>query len=180
MIPVLAASQIREADSYTILNEPICSADLMVRAASKCIGYISERFDFHTSFLVICGQGNNGGDGLVIARLLHENAYPVTAFVVKTKPKGSSDFEIQLRLLKKAGVKINFIEKNEDIPNFQAESVIIDAIFGTGLSRPAEGVFAGVIQKINISGRLVISVDMPSGLFSEGSNTHATDRKSVV
>ena len=180
MIPVLAASQIREADSYTILNEPICSADLMVRAASKCIGYISERFDFHTSFLVICGQGNNGGDGLVIARLLHENAYPVTAFVVKTKPKGSSDFEIQLRLLKKAGVKINFIEKNEDIPNFQAESVIIDAIFGTGLSRPAEGVFAGVIQKINISGRLVISVDMPSGLFSEGSNTHATIKNTVV
>ena len=88
---ILSALQIREADAYTIANEPIKSIDLMERAATACADWITEHYDKNNSFKIFCGVGNNGGDGLVIARLLHIKGYKVRAILIDEHRKLSDD-----------------------------------------------------------------------------------------
>jgi len=176
-VKILSAEQIRKADAYTIKHEPIKSIDLMERAASKCFdwlygqapnlfpSHITEEKDW--TFYVVSGTGNNGGDGLVIARLLNRIGYNVKVVLVRLSEKGSSDFEKNLSKLGKLGKELVEIRSEDDLMDITDSSVIIDAIFGTGLNRPPEGIAASVIEKINESGARVISIDMPSGLFSE-------------
>lgn len=177
MIPVLTAAQIREADAFTIENEPILSVDLMERAARACFAWISEQFELETSFTVVCGQGNNGGDGLAIARMLSEKGYDVEVCILKLRPGGSPDFETNLERLQ--NFRIHIMEQAPAEGFFSDTKVIIDAIFGTGLNKPAEGIAAHVIHMMNTCGATIISVDIPSGLFSEGSNKHISDRNTV-
>ncbi len=177
---IFSTEQIREADAYTIKHEPIKSIDLMERAAAKCFDFIYDNipniFPSHITeernrtFRVVCGTGNNGGDGLVIARMLMKFGYHVEVVVVRISEKGSEDFNTNFQRLGAAARKqVIDVKKASDIPDFGPDSVIIDAVFGSGLNRPAEGVAADVIDAINRSGAPVVAVDLPSGVFADGS-----------
>ena len=170
---ILNATQIRQADSFTINNEPIASIDLMERAAAKCFEWISKIIDKTAKIKVVCGLGNNGGDGLVIARLLLKAGFDVDVIILRHSEKCSDDFKINEERLKKLKNK-NIIEVEEisELPIFTDDDVIIDAIFGSGLTKPVEGFLAEVVENINKSKAYIISVDLPSGLFSEDNLTN--------
>ena len=163
---ILTAAQIKEADDYTIKHEPIASIDLMERASMAFVAQFVEILDSKRPIIVVCGMGNNGGDGLAIARMLLERNYKVQTYVVKDKEKGSPDFETNLTRFQKLS-STTFISSKEDIPEISEEFVVIDAIFGSGLSRAVEGLQAAVIFAINASSAKIVAVDIASGLFSD-------------
>ncbi len=163
---ILTTELIREADSYTIANEPIKSIDLMERAATRLFEWIMENYP-NNKFAIFVGPGNNGGDGLALARLLANNKNEVRVFEVNFTDKRSEDFIINYNRLKITGVKIEKISTEDDFPKLSDSEIVIDAIFGSGLSRPAKGLAAGIIQKINNGINPIVSIDVPSGLFAE-------------
>jgi ADP-dependent NAD(P)H-hydrate dehydratase / NAD(P)H-hydrate epimerase len=168
---ILSSSQIREADRYTIENEPVLSVDLMERAGRACAAWLNSKFKTSTLFTAVCGTGNNGGDGLVIARLLSKQGYHVSVIIVPVGQGNSKDFEANLNRLSETGIIAEYYTKSKTgFTNSDPKHVIIDSILGSGLSRPLEGVVLQVVQMINDSGNQVISIDMPSGLFSEKSS----------
>lgn len=172
---ILSSTEIKSADAYTLVHEPIASVDLMERAAVACFRWISHRFDLSHSFKIFCGTGNNGGDGLAIARLMTQANYVVDVFVVLYNDKKSDDFKInEQRLGRQSHRTMNVVKDDSDLPVLQKKDVVIDAIFGTGLNKPAEGLAAVCIRHINNSASIVIAIDMPSGLFADASVDHDT------
>jgi hydroxyethylthiazole kinase-like uncharacterized protein yjeF len=137
MIKLLNAAQIRDWDAFTIANEPISPEGLMERASNAFAKWFVSRFDTNEKIAIVCGKGNNGGDGVVIGRLLAGRGYDVRVFKVG------------------------------DPLNLGPFTIVVDAIFGSGLSRPAEGVYAQAIQKVNTSNAKKIAVDVPSGLMMD-------------
>lgn len=162
MIRILNARQIRNLDRYTIEHEPIHSINLMERACEAFVSWFTLKFDTSHSVAIFCGPGNNGGDGLGIARLLIERDYYVTVWSVG-KGKKSGDFQINLDRL--TGVKE--LIRIRDIPS-KGPDIVIDALFGSGISRPVKGIYARLIQKINSWNCIRVSVDIPSGLMADG------------
>ena len=180
---ILSAEQIRALDRHTIADEPIASIDLMERAAATLLdALIDGNYIRKTdSIMLFCGMGNNGGDGLALARMLIGQGYlHVTVYVVRHSPMGSPDFELNEKRLKNVS-GFHFIETELQIPIIPNNAVIIDAIFGSGLSRPVEGISKSVINHINQSGAEVYSVDVPSGLYCDKVNgSNDTVIKSTV
>ncbi|MFH0893072.1 MAG: NAD(P)H-hydrate dehydratase [Bacteroidota bacterium] len=173
---ILNAKQIREADAYTIQHEPITSSKLMERAAAACYDWISERFEKETVFHIACGTGNNGGDGLVIARKLSEAGYKTLTWILRCSDHESADFTLNLKRLKKIdSVKIKEIKHNKDLGLFPENiegCVIVDALFGSGLTRPLDTLAELFVDKLNKSKAFILSVDIPSGLFLEDNSTN--------
>jgi hydroxyethylthiazole kinase-like uncharacterized protein yjeF len=168
LITLLSASQLREADQFTITNEPIPSNKLMERAAFACYQWIEQNMNPKQHFVIFCGTGNNGGDGLVLAKLLSKNNCSVSVYVVGHSDNGSDDFKIHLEKLKNFTlVPIHYIQSSDQIPELKDDAIIIDALFGSGLNRPIEGLAKEVIHRINLSNFRVISIDLPSGLYVE-------------
>ncbi len=164
---LLNASQIREWDQYTIQQEPISSVDLMERAASACVDWILEHIP-HPSFTLFCGTGNNGGDGLAMARLLMLMRIPVKVLIVNASGKASGDFTTNLEKLKAApGANIIELDAQSPPPPVDASTVIIDAILGTGTNRPIAGFAGEIVSFINRQPNKVIAIDMPSGLQTD-------------
>ncbi len=162
---ILNAQQIHEWDEYTIKNEPISSNELMERAAGKCVNWIDENNFLNTRFTIFCGKGNNGGDGLAIARMLSERECPVSVYILEFGHLGTEDFQINLeRLHQYFQVEIKFVQTEEHFPTLDEKEIIIDALLGSGLNRPLEGVTAKLVEHINNSGCKIISIDVPSGL----------------
>jgi len=169
---ILPIEKVREADAYTINNEPIASTGLMERAATSCFNWIKKRIDRQTPVKVFSGPGNNGGDGLVVARLLAGSGYQVEVYIVRFTNKDSGDFKVNLDRLKESELApVKEIYEGDDLPGIEPDEVVIDAIFGSGLSRPVTGFTAGLIGHINRSGAIIISIDTPSGLFSDENST---------
>lgn len=168
---ILTAQQTREADAYTIANEPIESIDLMERAATKCFDWIIKNYSSETEFSIFCGVGNNGGDGLVIARLLKQANYKVTVFVVEFSDNYSSDFKTNLGRLEK--VEVNYLNQDNSRIVLRPNIVVIDAIFGSGLTRPIDGFIAEIVHQINKNE--IIAIDLPSGLFAEDNRENNFD-----
>ncbi len=165
---IFRCDQIKDIDEYTIKHEPVSSIDLMERASGEIFKWIESRFDRSNKFLIFVGPGNNGGDGLALARMLSLNRYIVKVIYVKFTEKTSVDWELNsYRLKTEAQVQINPIKSPDDLPMISSDDIIIDAIFGSGLTRSIEGMVAEVIRIINISGARIISIDIPSGLFGE-------------
>ncbi len=160
--------QIREADTYTIQHEPIASIDLMERAARLVYNKIVNIFDKQANIVLLCGMGNNGGDGLAVARMLLENNYQCRVVIVKHRHTYSQDCAINLgRLQKKYAHLIKTIEHTEDIPSLN-DDVIIDAILGSGLSKiVSDNLLISLFKRINQSSAFVFSIDIPSGLFAD-------------
>lgn len=164
---LLNASQIREWDQYTMQHEPISSIDLMERAAKACADWILEHFTDH-SFDIFCGPGNNGGDGLAIARLLSNAGSSVSVFIANTGAQKSKDFLLNLeRLSIISSVNLTELSPEAPLPLPSASTIIIDALLGTGLNRPVEGLTGEIINHINQLPNKVIAIDMPAGLLSD-------------
>ena len=165
---ILNSAQIRKADSYTIENEPVASIDLMERASKTCYNWIKRNLKKKKKVNIFCGMGNNGGDGLAVARMLGGTGYDVTVFIIRHTEKSSEDFQInEARLNKVKGVKIKEITEETPLPDIDKDSIIIDAMLGSGLTRPLEGLLASIVQHINETEALVVAIDFPSGLFCE-------------
>ncbi len=165
---ILQPHQIREVDQYTIQNKPIPSIDLMENAAQSVVDWISKNCMANT-FYIFCGTGNNGGDGLAIARLLHNFSVSVHVILVRFSNSLSKDAEENLNRLKEIhAISILEIHKEEDfnILPIDEDAIVIDAIFGSGLNRPTAGLAKEVIKKINALSNLIIAIDIPSGLFA--------------
>jgi ADP-dependent NAD(P)H-hydrate dehydratase / NAD(P)H-hydrate epimerase len=168
---ILSASEVRAWDQFTIQHEPITSINLMERAATECTGWIVKHYPEASSFAVFCGKGNNGGDGLAIARKLLERSYSVTIHILEFGHKGTDDFQVNLaRLHQIPTANIRFIQSPEHFPLLAKEEIVIDALFGSGLNRALEDVTAKLVDHINDSGSTVISIDIPSGLFVDRSS----------
>jgi len=134
----------------------------------QCFKWIKKRISGRTIVKIFCGPGNNGGDGLVIARLLHNKGFNVRVFIVKFTDKYTEDFQTNFERLKNLeDAKVFELTENTPFPEVSADDMVIDAIFGSGLSKPVTGFVGDVIRKINQSGAVVIAIDMPSGLFSD-------------
>ncbi|MFA9390902.1 MAG: NAD(P)H-hydrate dehydratase [Prolixibacteraceae bacterium] len=163
-------SQITEIDQYTIANEPIADIDLMERAALTVVNYLVNETDASGELMVFCGPGNNGGDGLAVARLLAdvENRFSVKVFFLHFNRdlKGSPAINLD-RLKNQNLVEVCFLTDENDLPPINSDSLIIDALFGSGLNRPLEGFPAKVIHHLNQSGAVLLSIDIPSGLMGE-------------
>ena len=164
---IFNAEQIRRWDQYTISKEPVSSIDLMERAATACANWIDQHFPGE-AITIFCGKGNNGGDGLAIARLLSQRA--VTVYILEFGHKGTDDFQTNLSKLHQFPVDIRFIQAEDDLPGLTFSSLIIDALFGSGLNRRLEGTTATLVNGINQSGARIISIDLPSGMFADRSS----------
>jgi hydroxyethylthiazole kinase-like uncharacterized protein yjeF len=165
---ILTTEQIYKADQATILEKGIKSVDLMETAAFKCFEFIQNNYNLdNKSFKIFCGVGNNGGDGLVIARYLHQKNVNLYCYIIHFSDIKSEDFIINFDKLKTIKGKIYDIFEENDFPEIQPNDIVIDAIFGLGLKKSPYGFTKKLIQKINNSGAFIISIDLPSGLLVE-------------
>ena len=172
---ILTAQQTREADAYTIANEPISSVDLMERAGTQCTDWLTDKYRKSTSFAIFCGVGNNGGDGLVIARQLYDKGYDVDVFIVQFSENYSADFQINLERLREDGLFPIFLSEHMSSVYINEDIVVIDAIFGSGLSKPITGWVASLIQQLNDAKTHKIAIDIPSGLFGEDNTKNSKE-----
>jgi hydroxyethylthiazole kinase-like uncharacterized protein yjeF len=162
------SDQIRQIDEFTINNEPVASIDLMERAARQLLRCYISRFERSRRIYIFTGPGNNGGDGLALARLLESERYEPQVYIVKFTKKTSDDWNKNfLRLKSETKVPVNNLASADQFPVISSEDIIIDAIFGSGLSRKVEGLVKDVITLINQVDATVISIDIPSGMFGE-------------
>jgi len=165
---ILSASQIRDTDAYTIEHEPIASAELMERASQVFAFYFMEKFPPSGRVVIFCGIGNNGGDGLCVARLLAARGYAVTVVIVRFSDKTSADFAINFKRLQQSGaVEIMDVHQQSELPELPAGVVVIDSIFGSGLNRPPGGLAGEAVAHINASPAAVVALDIPSGVFAD-------------
>jgi hydroxyethylthiazole kinase-like uncharacterized protein yjeF len=176
---IFSAEQIRKWDEFTIQHEMITSIELMERAAESCFGWFRDHGYLEKSFSVFCAKGNNGGDGLAIARMLSVEGCSVVVYILEFGHKGTQDFQINLALLHETSVEIRFIQTEKNFHPIPEPDIIIDALFGSGLNRPPEGITAKLIGYINKSGNEIIAIDIPSGLSADNNSTgniivHAT------
>jgi ADP-dependent NAD(P)H-hydrate dehydratase / NAD(P)H-hydrate epimerase len=179
MIKIFRSAQIKAIDEFTIQNEPITSLNLMERASSELFNRIAPTVDRNDEIVVFAGTGNNGGDGLAIARMLKLASYRVVVYVVKLSQSASGEWKENLKRFNDlGGTGASLIEEPNSIPIIPASAIVIDAIFGSGLTRSPEGLAAAVIRTINSSGARVIAIDVPSGLAGEDNSS--SDRESIV
>jgi NAD(P)H-hydrate epimerase len=167
---LLSAQQIQQWDAFTMQQEPIASIDLMERAAQRCVDWIAEQEFINRPVKIFCGKGNNGGDGLAIARMLLEKGRNITVYILEFGARGTDDFQINLHLLHQVTTNIYFISATEFIPNIDKDDVVIDALYGSGLNRPLQLLGAEIVKQINQSKATVISIDVPSGMSIDKSS----------
>ena len=149
---IFRSEHIREIDEFTIKNEPVSSLNLMERAALQLFGWITARFGRADHFMIFAGPGNNGGDGLALARMLSLNEFKVDVYYVNFTEKRSADWEANFtRLENETSVRVKYIDSAGQFPLITTDDIIIDAIFGSGLTRNASGLPGEVIKRINAS-----------------------------
>ena len=173
---IFSATQIRELDAYTIAHEPIASIDLMERAAFAFVQWFLEKFDDRDIPVVIfCGPGNNGGDGLAVARMLLYEFYNVQVFCCEISKNQSADYLENLsRIPDYSNLSVLPLAEGDEVPPLPPHGILIDALLGTGISRPIEGFWADFIQTLNQFSGVKVSIDLPSGLIADTTTTGPT------
>ncbi|MFT5383513.1 MAG: hydroxyethylthiazole kinase-like uncharacterized protein yjeF [Saprospiraceae bacterium] len=166
---ILSPIQTRSLDASTIKNKPISSIDLMESAAMVFTNWFTKKFDYeHNSVHIFCGPGNNGGDGLAIARLLHHGFYNVHIYLCKIGKQTSLDFDENLnRLPRHDAISITDIKPGTLLPELPNDAILVDGIFGSGLNRSIEGYWADLIEHLNELEVIRVAIDIPSGLFAD-------------
>ena len=160
-------SQIRQLDQFTIENEQISSINLMERAAQVLYLEVLRKVESDQSVLIFAGPGNNGGDALAVARMLLQSTLQVQVILLHTG-KLSADCETnQERLFAKFPTALSTQSDRFEAPVIEQNTIIIDGLFGSGLTRPLSGIYAEAIHWINKSGCKVFAIDIPSGLQGE-------------
>ncbi len=163
---ILSPEQIRLCDLQYLDYKGVESIDLMESAALALKDELTTRFSKDSVFQILCGTGNNGGDGLALARLLQADGYSLEAELFKFSDKASKDFNINLERLKNTNTSINEYQNSNDFFLYPG-AIIVDALFGVGLTRKLEGEWLEVIRKVNAGDNVVVSVDVPSGLLCQ-------------
>ncbi len=167
-LKILSVNQIREFDAYTIQHEPVKSIDLMERAAGECYKWLSKRVTGIRTFRIVCGMGNNGGDGLAIARMLCNDGHNIEIYYVRHAPQASPDNSLNFkRASDLPGIVITEVFEDDPKIEIDNDDVVIDALLGSGLNKPVKGFLAEIIKQINESNAYVVSIDMPSGLLAD-------------
>lgn len=165
---ILNTKEIYDADKITLERQGISSDELMERAAEQIFNWMHARMQgARIKIHIFSGVGNNGGDGLVLARYLREHGYDIAVYVVNFGEKRSKDFLINLDRLKEVGTWPDFLDGNSEFPILGKEDVLVDAIFGIGLNREPDAWVSGLIAHLNASKAFILSIDIPSGLFMD-------------
>jgi len=162
---IFSSEQIREWDAYTMHARNISSQELMERAADACARYIFKHYSADIPFVVLCGMGNNGGDGLALARMLMQSGYGVKIFVLQHREQPSADNRANAnKLLRINASLIDYVSPDTYLADLPEHVVLIDAILGTGLNKPVEGWLGAFINHVNQFPNRKIAIDIPSGL----------------
>ena len=176
---IFAKEQIYEGDKLTAERQNITSTELMERAGTQIFNWIHTRMQgAQVPIHVFCGIGNNGGDGLVVARHLETHGYNVITYVVNCSDKRSKDFLVNYDRIK--NVTKNWpvlLTCKEDFPTINKDDIIVDAVFGIGLNRPVDDWVKGLFMHFRTSRAFTLAIDMPSGLYSD---QVPTDEDAVV
>jgi hydroxyethylthiazole kinase-like uncharacterized protein yjeF len=170
---ILNAAQMREADRATIHDVGIPSVVLMENAGRQVVAAMESLFDdlADRAVAVVAGKGNNGGDGFVVARTLHQRGVDTTVFLVGRVAEVKGDARINLDVLGRLGVTVVEVADESawelHFSEVSPHDLIVDALFGTGLSSPLEGLFQTVVADLNASGIPIVSIDLPSGMSAD-------------
>ena len=143
LMKILSIDKVRQADQYTIMHEPISSEGLMERAAGQVFEWLMAHITKNNTVKIFCGSGNNGGDGLVVARRLTQVGMPNQVYMLRD------------------------LQSTDDFPAIDKDDIIVDALFGSGLNRPVEGLAAELIRYLNVQQAIRVSIDIASGLFAD-------------
>jgi len=176
---VLSKEQIYEGDKLTTERQKISSTDLMERAATQIFNWMHMRMQgAQVPIHVFCGIGNNGGDGLVLARHLITHGYNVITYIVNCSDKRSKDFLINYDRIKNVSKDWpKMLTCQADFPEFHPDDIIVDAVFGIGLNRPPNDWVQELFQKFKASKAFTLAIDIPSGLYTD---KIVEDEKAVV
>jgi NAD(P)H-hydrate epimerase len=168
---IVTATQMQTLDRRTIAEAQVPSLLLMERAGSGTADFIRDRFGplAGKRVTIVCGKGNNGGDGLVVARLLRRHRAIVTVLLLAPPADLSRDAKVMYRRwLRAGGTATKAFRSADHVQSLFANSeLIVDALFGTGLSTPVSGAYGEAIRLMNESGRAIVAVDMPSGIHAD-------------
>ncbi len=171
---IYSAGQIRNWDSFTVQNEGITSLQLMESAAQACTSWLESRFGIHKKYCILCGPGNNGGDGLAIARLLRFRGAEVTVCaemrtLFKTPDALTNWKEVQHL------TSIDCIDLKDFSEIIPGEDVIyIDALFGSGFKDQLSGIYNEAVLHLNTFENMKVSIDIPSGMSADTFAVEAT------
>ncbi|WP_136481026.1 NAD(P)H-hydrate dehydratase [Cognatitamlana onchidii] len=176
---VFSKEQIYEGDKLTIERQQISSTDLMERAGSQIFNWMHLRMQgAQVPIHIFCGIGNNGGDGLVLARHLILDGYNVNTYIINCSDKRSKDFLVNYDRIKNVTKKWPvLLSCQEDFPEIDPNDIIVDAVFGIGLNRPIDDWVKRLFVHFKSSKAFILSVDIPSGLFPD---KPVTDKDAVV
>ena len=155
---LLSSSEMKRCDSVIINKMKVPSMVLMERAALSAEKELHDGMFDLKKVVVVCGSGNNGGDGFAVARLLHLKNIDVTVLFVGDEDKCTPETKQQMQIVKNYGIKIC-----KDL-DFDRYTTIVDAIFGVGLLKPVRGRYAQIIEKMNKAKADILSLDIPSGI----------------
>lgn len=158
---IVDSKTMKKIDDYSIQDMKIPALVLMERAAKEIAAVITNKIEKTDRILVVCGTGNNGGDGVAAGRILYLQGYPVAICFVGDKNKSSEQMKLQLEIAQNLGIPM------ENSNKLSEYNVIIDAIFGVGLSRGVTGEQETVIRRINTLNAKVFAVDIPSGISAD-------------
>jgi len=173
---LFTTKQIAEIDRYTIENEPIADIDLMERAAKRISFAIRSRLSHYQEIVFFAGPGNNGGDAMAIARILSGDGYTCTVYLPDNgKPLTGSPSINWQRLKDQGKADLKNISREIDFPDLNSGMLVVDGLFGSGLSRPLEGLPASLVRHINNSHCDVFAIDLPSGLMGEDNSSNNPD-----
>lgn len=170
---VVTAKEIRELDRRAEAEYGISSLILMENAGTGAVRAMEQHFPrlYRSRVVVVCGKGNNGGDGLVVARHLVNGGASVQVLLLAKKEEVKGDAAVNLGIAERSGVPLAEVTSGRDLHKHRESLVtadlIVDAILGTGLTGPAQGIAAEAIQLLNSLGRPLVALDLPSGLGSD-------------
>ena len=165
---ILTADEMREVDRRAIEELGIPGMVLMENAAIGVVDALAETYPQAETVAILCGPGNNGGDGLAVARLLDGRGYRLRIFLLLRNSPPRGDAAVQLEILDRSGLAVERVGPDADLAPVLAacgsSDLIVDALFGTGLTRPLAGHFADLIEGLENLPQPVLAVDLPSGL----------------
>lgn len=169
MQKLLSSEQMRSADAFTIARKQISSLELMESASAAFVEAFTEEVTEQSAGIsILCGKGNNGGDGLAIARMLRDKGYiNVAVYLVQFSSKESPEYKANLNLLQRLGFELRLIRTPDDAAGLP-DGLIIDAVLGSGLNKPLQGSYLALAEIVNGLSRRVIAVDVPTGFPAEG------------
>jgi len=170
---VLTSDQMQAADRSAVEGSGVPSSRLMENAGREFVSAMAQHLPMldEQRVAVVCGKGNNGGDGFVVGRILGTLGADVRVYLTAPRSEVSGDAAVALDALEAAGLPVEDAATRESwtlvLPGIAGSDLIVDALFGTGLSRPLEGRWTAIIDDLNATGVPIISVDVPSGVSGE-------------